>query len=184
MAPTASAAAKTRTEGATSPSPTPTATGRTTPTTGRTTPTTTGRTTPTTGRTTPVSTKKAPSPKSTPAPSPLTRHGSLRLPARSANKLVYTDSIAEEKDLKPEGKSKSLRSKIGGNKVKPESPTKLATVTEQAAQEQEAAQIQEKEKSGSSIKRIVNKTKEKILPKKSTDANKKDSPDKKKGVKK
>ena len=171
MAATASATAKTRIDGATSPTPTPPP---------RTTSVSSGRTTPTSTKKTP-----APSPKSTPAPSPLTRHGSLRLPARSASKLVYADASISEKDkTQSDGKVKPLRSKIGGNKVKPESPTKLATVTEQDLPEQEAAQAPEKEKSGSSIKRIVNKTKDKILAKKTTDATKKESLDKKKGVKK
>lgn len=162
----ATASSKARLDGTTSPPPTPPP---------RTTSVTSGRTTPTSVRKSP-----APSPKSTPAPSTLTRHGSLRLPARSAAKLVYADTPADSD--KADGKIKSFRSKIGGNKVKPESPTKLATVTEQDSQEQEAAQ--EKEKTGSSIKRIVNKTKDKILPKRSTDSAKKDLTDKKKTLKK
>ena len=166
MAATASATAKTRIDGATSPTPIPPP---------RTTSVSSGRTTTTSTKKTP-----APSPKSTPAPSPLTRHGSLRLPARSASKLVYADAPISEKDkTQSDGKVKPLRSKIGGNKVNPESPTKLATVPEQ-----ESAQAQEKEKSGSSIKRIVNKTKDKILAKKTTDATKRESLDKKKGAKK
>jgi hypothetical protein len=65
--------------------------------------------------------------------------------------LVYADAPISEKDkTQSDGKVKPLRSKIGGNKVNPESPTKLATVPEQ-----ESAQAQEKEKSGSSIKRIL-----------------------------
>ncbi|XP_052078759.1 formin-J-like [Mytilus californianus] len=162
------ASSKARLDGTTSPAPTPPP---------RTTSVASGRTTPTSVRKSPAS-----SSKSTPAPSPLTRHGSLRLPARSASKLVYADTPGDSD--KVEGKVKSFRSKIGGNKVKPESPTKLATVTEQDTQEQEAAQSQEKEKTGSSIKRIVNKTKDKIMPKRSTDSAKKDLSDKKKTLKK
>ncbi|XP_076117482.1 uncharacterized protein LOC143085163 isoform X1 [Mytilus galloprovincialis] len=166
MSATASSIA--RLDGTTSPAPTPPP---------RTTSVASGRTTPTSVRKSPAS-----STKSTPAPSTLTRHGSLRLPARSAAKLVYADAPADSD--KTDGKVKSFRSKIGGNKIKPESPTKLATVTEQDSQEQETAQSQEKEKTGSSIKRIVNKTKDKILPKRSTDSAKKDLTDKKKTLKK
>ncbi|XP_063414450.1 formin-J-like isoform X4 [Mytilus trossulus] len=162
------ASSKARLDGTTSPAPNPPP---------RTTSVASGRTTPTSVRKSPAA-----STKSTPAPSPLTRHGSLRFPAPSAAKLVYADTPADSD--KADGKTKSFRSKIGGNKVKPESPTKLATVTEQVSQEQETAQSQEKEKTGSSIKRIVNKTKDKILPKRSTDSAKKDLTDKKKTLKK
>lgn len=94
---------------------------------------------------------------------------------------MYADSPNGGADKGQEEGKKTLRSKIGGNKVKPtESMSKLETVAEQASQEQEGSQSQDKEKSGSSIKRIVNKTKDKILPKKSVDSSKKETADKKK----
>lgn len=138
----------------------------------------------------PKSTKTSPAPKtpatpSTPvveraksasvtkstAPSPLTRHGSLRLPQRSANKLVYHEDPAPDKEsLKTESKSKSLMSRIGGSKVKPESSAKssksdsprgaLPTVVEQTGEESITTNSK-----GSIIKRIVGKT----TPKKSVE---------------
>mmetsp|Transcript_19091 Transcript_19091/g.31820 ORF Transcript_19091/g.31820 Transcript_19091/m.31820 type:complete len:203 (-) Transcript_19091:533-1141(-) len=138
----------------------------------------------------PKSTKTSPAPKtpatpSTPvveraksasvtkstAPSPLTRHGSLRLPQRSANKLVYHEDPAPDKEsLKPDSKSKSLMSRIGSSKVKPESSAKssksdsprgaLPTVVEQTGEESITTNSK-----GSIIKRIVGKT----TPKKSVE---------------
>ncbi|XP_062577150.1 formin-J-like isoform X1 [Saccostrea cucullata] len=136
----------------------------------------------------PKSTKTTPAPKPTTTPSsvadraksanvtksstasPLTRHGSLRLPQRSANKLVYhEDPIPEKETLKAESKTKSFMSRIGGSKVKPESSVKspksdshggLATVAEQSGEESITTNSK-----GSIIKRIVNKT----SPKKTTE---------------
>lgn len=106
--------------------------------------------------------------------SPLTRHGSLRLPQRSANKLVYhEDPIPEKETLKAESKPKSLKSRLVGSKVKPEPTVKspnsrgsLPTVVEQTSEESVTTNSK-----GSIIKRLVNKT----SPKKSTEK----TPDKK-----
>lgn len=100
--------------------------------------------------------------------SPLTRHGSLRLPQRSANKLVYhEDPIPEKETLKAESKPKSLKSRLVGSKVKPEPTVKspnsrgsLPTVVEQTSEESVTTNSK-----GSIIKRLVTKT----SPKKSTD---------------
>lgn len=106
--------------------------------------------------------------------SPLTRHGSLRLPQRSANKLVYhEDPIPEKETLKAESKPKSLKSRLVGSKVKPEPTVKspnsrgsLPTVVEQTSEESVTTNSK-----GSIIKRFVTKT----SPKKSTEK----TPDKK-----
>lgn len=106
--------------------------------------------------------------------SPLTRHGSLRLPQRSANKLVYhEDPIPEKETLKAESKPKSLKSRLVGSKVKPEPTVKspnsrgsLPTVVEQTSEESVTTNSK-----GSIIKRLVTKT----SPKKSTEK----TPDKK-----
>lgn len=106
--------------------------------------------------------------------SPLTRHGSLRLPQRSANKLVYhEDPIPEKETLKAESKPKSLKSRLVGSKVKPEPTVKspnsrgsLPTVVEQTSEESVTTNSK-----GSIIKRLVTKT----SPKKPTEK----TPDKK-----
>lgn len=104
--------------------------------------------------------------------SPLTRHGSLRLPQRSANKLVYhEDPIPEKETLKAESKPKSLKSRLVGSKVKPEPTVKspnsrgsLPTVVEQTSEESVTTNSK-----GSIIKRLVTKTSPKKLTEKTPD---------------
>lgn len=104
--------------------------------------------------------------------SPLTRHGSLRLPQRSANKLVYhEDPIPEKETLKAESKPKSLKSRLVGSKVKPEPTVKspnsrgsLPTVVEQTSEESVTTNSK-----GSIIKRLVTKTSPKTSTEKTPD---------------
>ncbi|XP_033742785.1 mucin-5AC-like isoform X2 [Pecten maximus] len=167
MSPTASSASKLRDDGATSPVP-PTPPPRTT-----------SASTPSSGKTTkPVEAKskaRAPAPPSNTAldPSPLKRHNSMRLPAAraAATRLTHKEYPLSSKEAaaqSTENKSKSFMGRLGGNKVKPDSPSvtpkKLETVDEQG---------NDGEKS-SFMKRIVNKAKV-TSPKKSTDTKKTDS---------
>ncbi|KAK3100755.1 hypothetical protein FSP39_024772 [Pinctada imbricata] len=120
--------------------------------------------------------------KSTTA-SPLSRHGSLRLPKRTPTEIAK--GVFPVADKQTDSKVKSFMNKISGNRIKPESPTKVSkldhgkldTVEEQSQAEETAAA---NDKPSSLLKRIVTKT----TTRKSVDVNKKDGLDKKKVVKK
>ena len=118
------------------------------------------------------------------APSPLKRHGSLRLPGRNANKSGHTP-VTADKDKPAEGKIKGFMHKIGAHgssKVRPESDCtgKLAPVAE-GAEGEEQVSAANGNKSPSLRKILGLKGKDKAV-KKSPESVKSDTPEKKKKI--